>query len=101
MMSTLKLAVLRNEVEYLKENLGDPCRYLRAMREEGYLTDAECKEIRCTTGSKRIEKFVEVLCSKKCDKAFDVFVKELRNQRVHASTASHLRRKAGKLYSRS
>ena len=97
-MSTFKLAVLRNEVEYLRQNLGDPCRYLRALREEGYLTDAECEEIKLCTGSKRIEKFVEILCSKQCDKAFDVFVKELRNQRVHASTALHLRRKAGNLY---
>lgn len=95
-MSTLKLAVLRNEVGYLQENLGDPCRYLRAMRHGGYLTEKECEAINsCATGFERIELFVEILFSKKCDKAFDVFVKELRNQRVHASTALYLRRKTG------
>lgn len=92
-MSTLKLAVLRNELEYLQQGLGDPCRYLRAIRKEGYLTDEECQWIRsCTTDSEKIELFISMLCNQKSSQAFDVFVAELRKQRIHASIASHLKR---------
>lgn len=95
-MSTLKLAVLRNELEYLQQGLGDPCRYLRAIRDEGYLTAEECQCIKSgTSDSEKIELFILMLCNQRSSKAFDVFVAELRKQRVHASIASHLKREIG------
>ena len=89
-MSKLKKKVLKQQYQYLVENLGDPSRYMPYMISDDILDFSDTETIRSIVTSK--EKggtFVRMLMEREEASAFDVFVEALLQERVQ----SHIARK--------
>ena len=89
-MNKLKKKVLKQQYQYLVENLGDPSRYMPYMISGDILDFSDAEIIRSeVTSKKKGGTFVKMLMDREAASAFDEFVEALLQERVQ----SHIARK--------
>ena len=90
----VKKKVLRDQLPYLRQNLGDPSRYITYLVQGGLLDSCDTESIRSKATSKeKLEDFLKLLIKERNDaSAFDVFVDALLEERVQSKVARRLRR---------
>lgn len=96
-LKRLKAEVLRDQLYYLTEELGDPSRYFPFLKSRHVLEANDCDRIRGrVTARERTEEFVETLGRHKegarGEAAFDAFVEALKRQKVQAHIARTLQK---------
>ncbi len=92
----LKAAVLIGEHQYLEENIGDPRRYIPPLKGAGILSQAQCSAIKEQRSVEfQMQKFLELISMD--GRGFPVFLKVLRNHRVHGHVATYLQKKASEM----
>ena len=96
-LKRVKRDVLKDQLRYLCEELGDPGRYFPCLKSKDLLSQVESETIRSkTTTQEKVEEFVRVIGdrreSKKGEPVFDVFVEDLKRQKVQAHIARALQR---------
>ena len=90
----VKDKVLRDQLQYLRQTLGDPSRYLPYLEQGGVLDsqDKECIRSKATSKEK-LESFLKLLVKGRKDiSTFDVFVAALLEERVQSQVARKLNR---------
>lgn len=90
----VKDKVLRDQLQYLRQTLGDPSRYLPYLEQGGVLDSHDKASIRSKATSKeKLESFLELLLKgRKNVSTFDVFVAALLEERVQSQVARKLHR---------
>lgn len=81
---------------YLEEHICDPGRYFPFLKRKKILSQAECCSIRQQQCFEyQLQKFVELISLK--EDGYDMFVEALRNQKVNAEVAAHLRKRVSEV----
>ena len=90
----VKDKVLRDQLQYLRQTLGDPSRYLPYLEQGGVLDSHDKASIRSKpTSREKLESFLELLIQgRKNVSTFDVFVAALLEERVQSQVARKLHR---------
>ena len=90
----VKKKVIRDLLPYLRETLGDPCRYISYLVEGDVFGTLDSDIIKSKTTSKeKLEIFLQLLIKDREDvSAFDVFVMALEDLGVQNEVARKLRR---------
>ena len=91
-----KKKVLRDQLPYLQQNLGDPSKYIPYLEKGGVLDSHDKESIRSKASSKeKLEIFLKLLTKeRKGVPAFDVFIAALLDEQVQSHVA---RQVAGRL----
>lgn len=90
----VKKKVLRDQLPYLQQSLGDPSRYIPYLEQADVLDRHDKESIRSKTTSKeKLETFLKLLTEERKDVClFDVFVTALLEERVQSQVAMKLNR---------
>jgi len=89
--SELKKKVLKSQLPYLIQNLGDPSRYIPYMIANDVLDQSDKERIRAAVTSKeKAELFIDLLREREGASAFDEFVQALLEERVQSHIARRL-----------
>ena len=89
--SELKKKVLKSQLPYLIQNLGDPSRYIPYMIANDVLDQSDKERIRAKVTSKeKAELFIDLLREREGASAFDEFVQALLEERVQSHIARRL-----------
>ncbi len=97
----IKDKVLVVEMGYICTELGDPSRYIPSLRAKNLLDQKDTQLIRSqTTNDIKTERLVEFLLKRqghKGEHSLDIFINELKNQKVQVHIARRLQRTLKKM----
>ena len=88
----LKAAVLLEELDFIQNHIEDPGKYFPPLTNKRILCKDQWSKIRSEPCVERqVRKLIELICLK--EGGYDAFLQALRNQKVHANVARHLKGK--------
>ncbi len=100
-MKSLKTTVLKAEMAFICEELGDPARYIPSLRGKNLLDQKDTDLIRSQpTSFHKTQHLVEILLNRKgqnSEHPLDILINELKKQRVQVHIARRLQRTLKKM----
>jgi len=94
--TSVKTSVLKDEMGYLCEELGDPGRYIPSLRAKNLLDTNDTEVIRnAPTSARKTELMLDIMMKREghlSEHPLDIFINELKKQRVQVHIARRLGR---------